>query len=139
MTWALKNKYKLKKWRGVGGYFPFERFLPNHKLLRWQQEILLRFSRQCHTGWRAFDWINTAAIFLRIKKTPLGLQKTQGEKGTWRCWIFIYTLNTSDHCYKARTQVLSPKAESLPALPLLGLLSSLQDHLATQMAIAAEN
>lgn len=64
-----------------------------------------------------------------LKKTLLIFRKTLGEKGTRHCCIFIYTLNTSGHCCKSRTQVLIPKAESLPALLLLALLSSLQDHL----------
>lgn len=50
-------------------------------------------SRQCYTG-RVFDWIITAAIFLRIRKARMIFRKTLAKKGTRNCYILISSLNT---------------------------------------------
>lgn len=131
MTWTLQIKYKLKRWRGGGVA----------SLLKDSCRIINYRGRNRKCCWNSpgsatqdvahLIGLTQQQSFwgLKKKKALLIFRKTLWENGTQHCCIFIYPLNSSGHCYKPRTQVSSPKADSLPALLLPGLLAPLQDQL----------
>lgn len=87
----------------------------------WNKKYYRVFRQQAY-----LTWLLQQQSFWGLKNPKWSSEK-HWEKKAHEIATYSYILWIP--CYKPRTQVLIPKAESLPALHLLSLLSPLQDHL----------